>query len=96
MSEDCHSKHNGVDNRSSLDSKDSGSDTKPTQHSSIWASVDRTGFPEKCDKAQPWKDNDLAPTQEYRPWRWNLIGRAWDRVMVAVDEIIDLGTGKTW
>ena len=83
-----------ADDRSSLSSGHSDYNTS-TQGSDLWASVARTGFPNKNDKVQPWKENELGPTQQYRPSRWNFLGRAWDSIMVAVEEIIDLGTGKT-
>ena len=95
MSEETASNLYQADDRSSLSSGDSDS-KRSAQGSDLWAGVDRTGFPDKNDKVQPWKENDLVPTQQYRPSRWNLLGRAWDSIMVAVEEIIDLGTGKTW
>ena len=95
MSEEATDNLHHADDRSSL-SSDRSDHKRSVQSSDFWTGVDRTGFPNKNDKVQPWKDNNLVPTQEYRPSRWNLLGRAWDSIMVAVEEIIDLGTGKTW
>ena len=95
MSEETTSNLYQADDRSSLSSGHSDY-KRSAQGPDLWAGVDRTGFPNKNDKVQPWKENDLVPTQQYRPSRWNLLGRAWDSIMVAVEEIIDLGTGKTW
>ena len=95
MSEETTTNLYQADDRSSLSSAHSDC-KRPAQGSDLWAGVDRTGFPNPNDKIQPWKENDLGPTQQYRPSRWNFLGRAWDSIMVAVEEIIDLGTGKTW
>ena len=95
MSEETTNNLYQADDRRSLSSGHSDY-KRSAQGSDLWAGVDRTGFPNKNDKIQPWKESDLVPTQQYRPSRWNLLGRAWDSIMVAVEEIIDLGTGKTW
>lgn len=67
-----------------------------TEHTE-WSNVDRNGFPAANNKSQPWKSLDIPDNDdEWQPARWNIVGRAWKQVQVAVDLVWDLGTGNTW
>jgi len=67
--------------------------SEPT-NSTVWSEVDRSGFPQECRKSQPWKDAG-EHTDKDQPSRWNLPGRAWKKVMVTCEMIMDLGTNNT-
>jgi hypothetical protein len=84
---------------SSVDSSAGGSvysDTSSTENISL-GSVERDGFPPAAFKTQPWKALGLPQPEEegYQPASWNLLGRAWNNVLVTVDMILDLGSSAT-
>ncbi|KAJ4295249.1 hypothetical protein N0V90_007260 [Kalmusia sp. IMI 367209] len=61
----------------------------------VFSSLDRDGFPTADAKAQPWKSIEEESDEEWQPASWNVFGRAYKAVLVTVDIILDLGTGKT-
>lgn len=88
------------DTASSIDSRVEGSvstDIASTENTSL-SGVARDGFPPTADKTQPWKALGVPEPEEedWQPAPWNIIGRAWQTVLVTVDMILDLGTINTW
>ncbi|KAJ5289134.1 hypothetical protein N7478_002164 [Penicillium angulare] len=79
-----------------LTTENTGVDNSDSASSSMdWGDMDREGYPPSSNKRQPWVEDGLGPTEEYEPAKWNIVGRAWKRVTVFVEELIDNGTGST-
>ncbi len=66
------------------------------QNTDLWADVKREGFPEVSDKSQPWKEQHLGPIEQDITKSEGIVGWVKRSVIVAVHELIDLGTGSTW
>lgn len=88
-----------------MHSTEPGLDRDPDSHSEcsegvneaqaeIWKDIDRGSYPEVQQRTMPWKPMGLAEV-ETKPANNGLFGRAWDKIMVSVFMIMDLGSGST-
>ena len=62
----------------------------------VFASVDRTNYPDDVAKAHPWRDLDINFTEEWEPARWNIAGRAYKAIVVTIGEYFTFMSGSTW
>lgn len=92
MENDNRSETSSIDD--SVQGTSANSVSTATEHTG-WGSLDRKGFPSAEERSQPWRKIIVQDAEEWEPAPWNLVGRAWRTVLIAVDYMIDLGTGET-